>query len=116
MPRATPTSEEAAEILAELERRGVFVAADGDSLFLRPKRALDDTLLARVRELKPVILEALRNRPAASTPEPVDLAPCGSPHCAGCYGVGGGRKVHPPKSSEKWLVWLERWKPKGKPQ
>jgi hypothetical protein len=40
----------------------------------------------------------------------------GSPHCAGCYGVGHGRKIHPPKSSVEWLVWLERWEGRGKAQ
>jgi hypothetical protein len=27
-------------------------------------------------------------------------APCGSPDCAGCYDVGDGRKIHPPKIGE----------------
>jgi hypothetical protein len=44
------------------------------------------------------------------------VAPCGSPHCAGCYDVGDGRKIHPPKSSPEWLAWLERWQPNGKVQ
>jgi hypothetical protein len=39
----------AVEILTELQRRGVIVAVEGDTLCLKPKRALDDTLLARVR-------------------------------------------------------------------
>jgi hypothetical protein len=43
-------------------------------------------------------------------------APCGSPHCAGCYDVGDGRKIHPPKCGEEYRKWLERWQPKGKPQ
>ncbi len=42
--------------------------------------------------------------------------PCGSPHCAGCYDVGDGRKIHPPKIGEDYRKWLECWKPKGKPQ
>jgi hypothetical protein len=55
---------EAAEILTELQRRGVIVAVKGDTLCLKPRRALDDILLARIREVKPEILEALRkNRP-----------------------------------------------------
>ena len=54
--------------------------------------------------------------PAASTPAPIDLAPCGSPDCGGCYDIGDGRKIHPPKPTEAWLAWLERWEPKGKPQ
>jgi len=51
---------QAAEILTELRGRGVSVAVEGDTLCLRPRRALDDELLARVREAKPAILEVLR--------------------------------------------------------
>jgi hypothetical protein len=97
---------QAAEILTELQRRGVIVAVEGDTLCLKPGRALDDTLLARVREAKPAILEALRT----------GLAVCGSLHCAGCYDVGDGRKIHPPKCGEEYRKWLERWQPTGKPQ
>jgi hypothetical protein len=97
---------QAAEILTELQRRGVIVAVEGDTLCLRPRHALDKTLLARVREAKPAILETLRT----------GLAACRSPHCVGCYDVGDGRKIHPPKCSEECRKWLERWQPKGKPQ
>lgn len=51
---------QAAEVLCELQRRGVSVAADGDTLCLKPRGALDETLLARVRQVKPAIMEALR--------------------------------------------------------
>jgi hypothetical protein len=104
---------QAAEILTELQRRGVVVAIEGGNLCLKPRRALDDTLLARIREAKPAILEALRNRLAEIG---ADGAACGSPHCAGCYGVGDGKRIHPPRCGEKYRKWLERWQPKGKPQ
>lgn len=55
---------QAAEILTELEGRGVIVTVEGDILCLKPKRALDDALLARVRDAKPAILEVLRKPPA----------------------------------------------------
>jgi hypothetical protein len=97
---------QAAEILTELQRRGVIVAVEGDSLCLKPRRALDDTLLARIREVKPAILEALRT----------GLAACGSPRCAGCYDVGDGRKIHPPKCGGYYRKWLERWEAKGRLQ
>jgi hypothetical protein len=42
-----------------------------------------------------------------------NLAACSSPHCAGCYDVGDGKRIHPPKCSPEWLAWLERWKPPG---
>jgi hypothetical protein len=45
-----------------------------------------------------------------------EKAACGSPHCAGCYDAGDGRKMHPPKIGEEYRKWLEGWKPKGKPQ
>jgi TubC N-terminal docking domain len=96
----------AAEILAELQRRGVSVAAEGDTLCLKPRRALDDGLLARIREAKPAILEALRN----------GLSACGSEHCAGCYDVGNGKRIHPPKCGENYRARLERWTPTGKVQ
>jgi hypothetical protein len=44
------------------------------------------------------------------------LAPCGSLDCAGCYDVGDGRRIHPPKCGEKYRVWLERWEARGRVQ
>lgn len=68
------------EILAELQRRGVSVSADGDTVRLKPRRFLDDALLARIRDAKPAILEALRSRPVA---------------CAtSCYEIEPGRWIH----------------------
>ncbi len=58
----------AAEILGELQKRGVTIRADGDTLTLKPRRALDDALLASVREAKPAILEALREKPTYAWP------------------------------------------------
>jgi hypothetical protein len=43
-------------------------------------------------------------------------ASCGMLHCAGCYEVGEGRKIHPPKIGVDYLKWLECWKPRGKMQ
>jgi hypothetical protein len=83
---------QAGEILTELQRRGVIVAVEGNTLCLKPKRSLDDTLLARVREAKPAILEALRTC----------LVACGSSHCAGCYEVAPGVRIHPPKCGEDY--------------
>ena len=73
---------DAAEVLTELQRRGVNVAAEGDTLCLKPRRPLDDELLARIREAKPAILETLRNRPATCSPD--------------CYEVEPGRWIHHP--------------------
>jgi hypothetical protein len=87
----------AAEILTELQRRGVSVAAEGDTLCLKPRRSLDDGLLARIREAKPAILEALRSK---------ENTPCDSPRCAGCYEVEPGVRIHPPKCGESHGEWL----------
>jgi hypothetical protein len=94
-------------ILSELQQRGVIVAMEGDILCLKPRRALDDALLARIREAKPAILDALRT----------GLAACGSPYCAGCYDVRDGRKIHPPRCGQDYQKkWLKRWTPTGKVQ
>jgi hypothetical protein len=40
---------------------------------------------------------------------PHELAPCGSSGCAGCYEVGDGRKIHPPRCGEgfsQWRAWM----------
>ena len=100
------------EVLNELKRRGISVMVEGDTLRLKPRRALDDALLARIQETKPAILETLRSRPMLEANSEV----CGSAHCIGCYDVGDGRKIHPPKCGEKYRKWLERWQPKGRPQ
>ena len=50
----------AAELLSELLTRGVVVSPAGASLDLYPRSALSPDLLARVRALKPQLLELLR--------------------------------------------------------
>ena len=72
----------AVEILAELAQRGAIVRADGETICLKPKSALDDKLLARVREHKPELLAALRKRPANCSPT--------------CYEIEPGRWLHHP--------------------
>jgi|HubBroStandDraft_6_1064221.scaffolds.fasta_scaffold888924_2 hypothetical protein len=79
---------QAAEILTELSGRGVSVTVEGDILCLKPRRALDDALLARVRDSKPAILEVLRKDPSsyAETPAQVPATMtcwhcCGSGEC-----------------------------------
>lgn len=56
----------------------------------------------------------------ADAPPPVsetslDLAPCGSPHCGGCYEVAPGVRLHPPRISPEWQAYLERCQAKAKP-
>jgi hypothetical protein len=68
------------KILTELQRRGVAVTAEGETLCLKPKDALDEDLLICLREHKPEILDVLSRRPAT----------CG----ASCYEIQPGRWVH----------------------
>jgi hypothetical protein len=72
----------AADILCELERRGVSVTVEGDTLCLKPKKALDDALLARVRESKPALMKTLRSRPSTCALQ--------------CYEVEPGVWIHRP--------------------
>lgn len=103
----------AVEVLNELQQRGVSVAAEGDTLCLKPRSALDHALLSRVRSAKPAILEALRHGKVINR---VELAACGSPDCAGCYDVLDGKQIHPPKCGDDYRKRLEQWQPTGKPQ
>ncbi len=72
----------AVEIISELARRGVTLWAEGDSLKLKPRSALDYDLLARLRVHKPEILDVLSRRPATCA--------------ASCYEVEPGRWIHRP--------------------
>ena len=72
----------AVEILSELAQRGANIRADGETICLKPKSALDDKLLARVREHKQELLAALRKRPVTCS--------------ASCYEVEPGRWLHHP--------------------
>ncbi|MGH9740578.1 MAG: hypothetical protein ACRD4X_18625 [Candidatus Acidiferrales bacterium] len=65
----------AAALLSELARRGVSVTADGDALILKPRRALDGELLARIRENKPEIIRVLSARPVTGTPNCYEVEP-----------------------------------------
>ena len=52
----------ALEIFSELSRRGITVRVEGETIRLKPKSALDDGLVGRIREHKPELLAALRRR------------------------------------------------------
>jgi hypothetical protein len=71
-----------AGILAELSSRGVTVRADGETLKLKPKAALDDCLLSRVHAFKPDILALLSGRHAICSPT--------------CYEIEPGKWIHRP--------------------
>jgi TubC N-terminal docking domain len=46
-------------ILDEMAQRGVTARVDGETLRLKPRKALDDDLLTRIKEHKPEIIRAL---------------------------------------------------------
>jgi hypothetical protein len=49
-----------------------------------------------------------------TTTEAPGSSSCGSPKCAGCYDVGDGRKIHPPRCGEDFLRWRAWMEGKGK--
>lgn len=77
----------------------------------RALQALADIGAVRMTEtrISPVVPPACSSRamPAKATIEQDQLAPCGSSHCAGCYDVGDGRKIHPPKSGKAYQKGTE---------
>ncbi|MBI1955897.1 MAG: hypothetical protein HYS38_05840 [Acidobacteria bacterium] len=46
--------------------------------------------------------------PAAADESSFEVAPCGSPHCGGCYEVAPGARLHPPRISPEWRAYLDR--------
>ena len=79
-------------ILDEMSQRGVTARVDGATLRLKPREALDDDLLARIKEHKPEIIRAL----AAIPPMPegvrlVNWEPKPAPGSDRCLLRGGGR-------------------------
>ncbi len=103
----------ALEIVSRIEKLGGCLAVDldGSIRFRLPKDNPEaKTLVEEARVEKESILAYLRASHATQeTPGIEDLAR-GSPHCAGCYDVGDGRKIHPPKCGKdflRWRAWLE---------
>ena len=52
----------------------------------------------------------------AESDESRERAACGSHHCAGCYEVAPGVRIHPPRCGEDYRAWLQRWEAKGRLQ
>jgi hypothetical protein len=74
---------------------------------LRVGRKLDALNAGHSTESRPTPVSARVRVTRMEESEHGELAPCGSPHCAGCYDVGNGRKIHPPRCGEEWLLRLE---------
>jgi len=70
------------------------------------------------RDFDPRTTPAPGHAPSTQTEDPKcgEIATWGSPHCAGCYEVSPGVRIHPPKCGKEYRAWLERWEAKGKVQ
>jgi hypothetical protein len=99
----------AQELIASVHDIGGEIDLRGERIHFRLPRTPDaPRLVEQLRTHREEVIAALRER--------AGMAPCGSPHCAGCYDVGEGRKIHPPRCGEdflRWRAWLEG---KGRPQ
>jgi hypothetical protein len=99
----------AGELIASVHEMGGEIGLRGDRIHFRlPRTPETPRLVEELRSRREEVIVALR--------KPSGLAPCGSPHCAGCYDVGDGRRIHPPKCGEKYRAWRERWEAGGKVQ
>jgi hypothetical protein len=123
-------------LVAVLEQTGVILRVEGGMLKLQAPvdRVPGADTIAELRENKTAVLEYLRGREQPqeiqfpSFPTPIvreteklkspqsSKTPCGSPHCAGCYEVAPGIRIHPPKCGADYRVCLERWEAKGRVQ
>ena len=94
------------ELIASVREIGGELTLRGERIHFRLPRIPDaPRLVEQLRARREEVIAALR-----------ELAPCGSPYCAGCYDVGEGRKIHPPRCGEAFLRWREWLEGKGRPQ
>ena len=132
-------------LVAALEQEGVRLRVEGEKLKLEApsNKVPGPETIAGLRQNKAAVVEYLRERSQpreiqfSSFPDPISrkteklegcqaarganaeekpAIPCGSPHCAGCYEVAPGVRIHPPKCGEGYRKWLERWEAKGRVQ
>ena len=107
----------ALELIDEVQRIGGQLSANGEKLKYRLPPGESKRLVPLLAEHKDSLLAALKQRQARrnAAPQLEGLAECGEPGCNGCYDVDG-RKIHPPRTGEKYLEWLKQWEPEGKTQ
>jgi hypothetical protein len=107
------------QTIARLEEIGGRLALAGERILYSVPRGDTEvqSLLGNLREHREEVRELLRQRAVTVELGPrEELAMCGSPYCDGCYDVGRGAWIHPPKCGKQYQVWLERWQAKGKAQ
>jgi hypothetical protein len=104
----------ALEIVSRIEKLGGWLAVDADGAirFRLPKDNPESkALLQAARAEKQNLLAYLRMKHTREQGLGTgELAFCGSPDCAGCYDLGDGTKIHPPRCGEnflRWRAWLE---------
>jgi hypothetical protein len=108
----------ALELIDEVERIGGQLSANGDKLKYRLPPGESRRLVPILAEHKDKLLAALKQRQSmkGTAPQLEGLAECGSCDCNGCYSIGDGRKIHPPRTGQKYLAdWLKHWEPTGDP-
>jgi hypothetical protein len=93
------------ELIAGVQGLGGELALRGERIHFRLPHTPDASrLVEEMRARREEVVAALRER---------DKLSCGSPQCAGCYDVGDGRKIHPPKCGQDYLDWLKKWEAGG---
>lgn len=89
------------ELIASVHEIGGELDLRGERIHFRLPRTPDaPRLVEELRSRREEIVTALRER---------DKVSCGSPDCAGCYDIGDGRKIHPPRASQEWLERQNKW-------
>ncbi len=108
----------ALELIGEVQRVGGQLSANGDKLKYRLPPGESKRLVPLLAEHKDSLLAALKQHQARrnQAPQLAVLAECGDPSCNGCYSIGDGKRIHPPRSSAEYLEWLKSWEPEGKAQ
>ena len=99
-------------ILAEIQKRGIRIEADGDLIrYEAPKGSLTPELREAMARHKADLISLLARTHGQASPTGHGLCP-GPQKCAACYAIPGGRYMHPPKPTQDWLDWLAKWQPK----
>lgn len=101
----------AARLIAEVGKMGGTLNLQGDGRihYKIPATEKAGVLVAELRAHRKEIVIALQE-----CHEP--LALCGDLYCAGCYDVGDGRKIHPPRAGKDYLAWVAKWDGRGRVQ
>src|SRR5882762_1334594 len=100
----------AADLIEEVKCIGGQLSANGDKLRYRLPPGESKRLVPLLAEHKDSLLAALNERQARRNAAQLEgLAECGDPGCNGCYDLGDGGRIHPPRCSAEHLEWLRKW-------